>query len=318
MLGDMVYGCAFCSEEDLKRIAERSAYCNAGLHVSLRNPADFSKGYCREFADSKKLTEARREDLYEAICRDTSLAWDTESLPATVISQRMLGRYSACQAPACYTAAFARTKRMSVMLVASCYAMILPCARQKKIVPKQTQQGQRMFTQRNDCCRSVKTSLNVLASEATFALIDRALAKGVDLRQVMTVSVLLLSACANACPSKTAEAMRRCLWIQWETPSGMRQCCPADIRRSGRGQTKKDDAANAGRSILKRLGGRMRARLTLSSCVGSQSVPKLIPSTQSSALPALLQRSVLASLALACPSQCLVQSLMALQGAVPV
>ncbi|KAK9805728.1 hypothetical protein WJX73_002697 [Symbiochloris irregularis] len=103
VLGDMVYGCAYCTEEELQRIGER------------------------EFADSKKLTEARREDLYEVICRDTTLAWDTESLPATVISQRMLG--------------------------------------------------------------SVKTSLNVLASEATFALIDRALARGVDLQQVFVDTV---------------------------------------------------------------------------------------------------------------------------------
>ena len=44
----------------------------------------------RAFADSKKLTEAKREELFEALLLQNKIAWATDSLTATFISEQML------------------------------------------------------------------------------------------------------------------------------------------------------------------------------------------------------------------------------------
>ncbi len=47
----------------------------------------------RDFADSKTLTEAKRESLFEEINADATLAHDVESLSAATISAEMLSPY---------------------------------------------------------------------------------------------------------------------------------------------------------------------------------------------------------------------------------
>ena len=44
----------------------------------------------RGFADSKKLTEARREELFAGLLRENKLGWAADSLTASFISEQML------------------------------------------------------------------------------------------------------------------------------------------------------------------------------------------------------------------------------------
>ena len=64
----MVYACAYCE-------------------ASLRGP--LAK---RAFADSKTLTEEKREALYEEILADSGLGWAVESISARELSAKMLQR----------------------------------------------------------------------------------------------------------------------------------------------------------------------------------------------------------------------------------
>ena len=60
--------------------------CSGGL-VATGVPEPFS--FCRGFADSKKLTEAKREELF-VLMAEQKIAWATDSLTATFISEQML------------------------------------------------------------------------------------------------------------------------------------------------------------------------------------------------------------------------------------
>ncbi|GAQ87137.1 Ribonuclease H [Klebsormidium nitens] len=66
VLGPMVYGCAFCALSQKARIA--------GM----------------EFADSKTLTEEKRETLFEALKEDTSIGWAADVIHAKDLSSQML------------------------------------------------------------------------------------------------------------------------------------------------------------------------------------------------------------------------------------
>ena len=50
-------------------------------------------GRCRAFADSKTLTEEKREALFEEIAKDSSMGSAVDVLDARTISAQMLHRY---------------------------------------------------------------------------------------------------------------------------------------------------------------------------------------------------------------------------------
>ncbi|KAG6550647.1 hypothetical protein Mapa_007744 [Marchantia paleacea] len=68
VLGPMVYGCAFCAMSDKSRIA------------SL------------QFADSKTLTEQKREELFESIKTDGTIGWSVDVIDPRELSAKMLKR----------------------------------------------------------------------------------------------------------------------------------------------------------------------------------------------------------------------------------
>jgi ribonuclease HII len=49
---------------------------------------------CRSFADSKTLTEAKREALYEEIVKDLSMGFAVDALSAKELSAKMLSRHT--------------------------------------------------------------------------------------------------------------------------------------------------------------------------------------------------------------------------------
>lgn len=68
VLGPMVYGCAYCTASDLPRIAKL------------------------EFADSKTLNEAKREEFYKKICEDERMGWAVDAIQPEDLSAQMLSR----------------------------------------------------------------------------------------------------------------------------------------------------------------------------------------------------------------------------------
>jgi len=68
VLGPMVYGCAYC------RIADK----------------EYLAG--QKYDDSKKLTEEKREELFELIKRDEKLGWKVDNLGPRLLSAKMLRR----------------------------------------------------------------------------------------------------------------------------------------------------------------------------------------------------------------------------------
>ncbi|CAK9205425.1 unnamed protein product [Sphagnum jensenii] len=68
VLGPMVYGCAFCPLDQKERIS------------SL------------QFADSKVLTEAKRDELYASILADSSMGWAVDVIDPRDLSAQMLCR----------------------------------------------------------------------------------------------------------------------------------------------------------------------------------------------------------------------------------
>ena len=78
--------------------------CRGGLAVSgMSEPIPL----CRGFADSKKLTEAKREELF-VLMAEQKIGWATDSLAAIFISEQML--------QACATSAKASTDPAAVQL----------------------------------------------------------------------------------------------------------------------------------------------------------------------------------------------------------
>lgn len=49
---------------------------------------------CRSFADSKTLTEAKREALYAEIVRDLNMGFAADALSAKELSAKMLSRHA--------------------------------------------------------------------------------------------------------------------------------------------------------------------------------------------------------------------------------
>lgn len=68
VLGPMVYGCAYCPLDQKDRISTL------------------------QFADSKVLTETKRDELYESILADSSMGWAVDVIDPNDLSARMLRR----------------------------------------------------------------------------------------------------------------------------------------------------------------------------------------------------------------------------------
>ena len=63
------------------------------------------------FNDSKQLTEAKREQLWEQMQTETFVGWQIRSLEATEISEGMLRRHQKCAARAAHARAARGTTR---------------------------------------------------------------------------------------------------------------------------------------------------------------------------------------------------------------
>eukprot|EP00899_Mesostigma_viride_P015051 jgi/Mesvir1/23547/Mv18245-RA.2 len=68
VLGPMVYGCAFCAISDADRVAKQA------------------------YADSKTLTEEKRDQLFDALKEDTGMGWAVDVISPQVLSAHMLRR----------------------------------------------------------------------------------------------------------------------------------------------------------------------------------------------------------------------------------
>ena len=151
MLGPMVYGCAYCPLRQKAALAERSASQLRTFMIQEDDtawlPISFP-GCLRAFADSKTLTEEKREALYEEIAEDASMGSAVDVLDARTISAQMLHR---------------------------CGELSLqPCC--------QSWSGTYDALFWGMC--SQKESLNVMANSSTFRLIEGALELGVNIREV--------------------------------------------------------------------------------------------------------------------------------------
>ena len=84
-----VYACAFCTLQETEELAKMCAppapaHRAAGWLTQTHRPRR------RGFADSKKLTEARREELFTSLIQENKMSWATDSLTAAFISEHML------------------------------------------------------------------------------------------------------------------------------------------------------------------------------------------------------------------------------------
>ena len=70
-----------------------SCDCSGIVCVVICLPSG-SAAASRGFADSKKLTEAKREELFAALLLQQKLGWATDSLTAAFISEQMLQAYA--------------------------------------------------------------------------------------------------------------------------------------------------------------------------------------------------------------------------------
>lgn len=90
----MVYAVAYAALRDREALADRSLCSRTpGLkHWWARSSAqaDVAQIACRAFADSKTLTEAKREELYGEIASDASLGFAADVLSAKTLSVKML------------------------------------------------------------------------------------------------------------------------------------------------------------------------------------------------------------------------------------
>ncbi len=203
-LGPMVYACVFCPVAYTDGLAKRCAALRRRAEpqaAPVLGPPAARPGQppapqltrrraappacCRNYADSKTLSEEKREALFDAVRADASLGYYYDSLSPQFISGQMLARWGGELAP--WRLAAAGGWRLAAgCTAAGCTAAGAAAAGGWRLaaVSKAPPGSPQSTIPPHPAPRRSKVSLNLLATNSTIKMIQQVLAAGVNLTEV--------------------------------------------------------------------------------------------------------------------------------------